>query len=317
MKSAASVIELIGDTPLVRLENLTGPGYAEVLAKLEFYNPGGSVKDRIALHMLEVAEQQGLLQPGGTIVESTSGNTGIGLALVAAAKGYKLILVMPDTMSLERQNILKAYGAEILLTPGIDGMDGSLRKMEEILRQNPGYYAPRQFENPANPEVHRLTTAREILDQAGGRIDAFVAGIGTGGTISGVGEVLKEELPHVKIIGVEPSASAVLSGGMAGPHKIQGIGAGFIPRVLNRQVLDRIFTVSDEDAFTTSLRLAREEGLLVGISAGAAACAALQVARELGPGKRVVTILPDTGERYLSMWSYFRLDLRKKGFELQ
>ncbi|MFZ5639424.1 MAG: cysteine synthase A [Bacillota bacterium] len=316
MKSAASVIELIGNTPLVRLENLTGPGHAEVLAKLEFYNPGGSVKDRIALHMVETAEQQGLLKPGGTIVEATSGNTGIGLALVAAAKGYKLILVMPDTMSQERQNILKAYGAVLLLTPGVDGMDGSIRKTEEILQQNPGYYAPRQFANPANPEVHRQTTAREILNQAGGRIDAFVAGIGTGGTITGVGEVLKGELPHVKIIGVEPAASAVLSGGTAGPHKIQGIGAGFIPQVLNRQVLDRIFTVSDEDAFLTSLRLAREEGLLVGISAGAAAFAALQVARELGPGKRVVTILPDTGERYLSMWSYFRFDLRKKGVNL-
>lgn len=315
MKHAASVVKLIGNTPLVQLSRITEPDQAEVLAKLEYYNPGGSVKDRIALHIVETAEKKGLLKPGGTIVEATSGNTGIGLALVAAAKGYKLIIIMPDTMSQERQTILKAYGAELVLTPGVEGMDGSMKAMEEILRQHPDYFASRQFDNPANPEVHRLTTAREILAQTDGRVDAFVAGIGTGGTITGVGEVLKEEFPHVKIIGVEPASSAVLSGGAAGPHKIQGIGAGFVPGVLNRQVLDRLFTVSDEDAFLTSLRLAREEGLLVGISAGAAVFAALRVARELGPGKKVVTLLPDTGERYLSMWSYFRLDLRNKGVE--
>lgn len=315
MKNAASVIELIGNTPLVQLSQVTGPGQAEVLAKLEYYNPGGSVKDRIALHMVEVAEEQGHLRPGGTIVEASSGNTGIGLALVAAAKGYKLILVMPDTMSQERQTILKAYGAEIVLSPGVDGMDGSIRVMEGILRQHPDFFAPRQFDNPANPEVHRNTTAREIIAQTGGQVDAFVAGIGTGGTITGVGEVLKTELLHVKIIGVEPASSAVISGGVAGPHKIQGLGAGFVPKVLNRRVLDRIFTVTDEDAFLTAMQLARKEGLLVGISAGAAVYAALKVARELGPGKRVVTILPDTGERYLSMWPYFRLDLRKKGIE--
>lgn len=316
MKKGASVIDLIGNTPLVQVSRIAGPDQAEVLAKLEYYNPGGSVKDRIALHMVTVAEEQGLLKPGGVIVEATSGNTGIGLALVAAAKGYKLILVMPDTMSQERQTILKAYGAELVLTPGVEGMDGSIKVMEEILGQHSDYFAPRQFENPANPKVHRLTTAREILNQTGGRVDAFVAGIGTGGTITGVGEVLKGELPHVKIIGVEPASSAVLSGGAPGPHKIQGIGAGFVPKVLNRQVVDRLFTVTDEDAFLTSLQLAREEGLLVGISAGAAAFAALKVARELGPGKRVVTLLPDTGERYLSMWSYFRFDLRKKGIDI-
>lgn len=316
-KVVDSVLDLIGNSPMVRLNKLTTDGMADVLAKVEFFNPGGSVKDRIANSMVEEAERKDLLKPGGTIVEATSGNTGIGLAMVAAAKGYKLILVMPESMSQERQNLLKAYGADLLLTPGEEGMNGSIKKAEELIAANPEYFMPSQFENIANPAIHRRTTAVEILHQTEGQLDAFVAGIGTGGTITGVGEVLKRELADVKIYGIEPEKSAVLSGGEAGPHKIQGIGAGFVPGVLQRDYIDQIVTVTDEDAYITSLRLAQEEGLMVGISAGAAAFAALEVAKELGEGKKVVVVLPDTGERYLSMAPYFKLELRKKGINLK
>lgn len=312
-KIANNVLELIGNTPMVRLHNMINSEMAEVVAKLEFFNPGGSVKDRISYNMIEEAEKQGVLKPGGTIVEATSGNTGIGLAMVAAAKNYKIILVMPETMSLERQNLLKAYGAQLYLTAGEEGMNGSIKKAQELIRENTNYFMPSQFENPANPAVHRRTTALEILQQTEGRIDAFVAGIGTGGTISGVGEVLKREMPSVRIIGVEPQNSAVLNGGQPGAHKIQGIGAGFVPKVLQRDLIDEIISVSDEDAYVQSVLLARKEGLMVGISAGAAVYGAIDVAKRLGEGKRVVVILPDTGERYLSMAPYFKLDLRKKG----
>lgn len=299
---AASVLELVGGTPMVRLTRLPGPRAAEVVAKVESLNPAGSVKDRIAVAMIEEAERQGRLKPGGTIVEPTSGNTGIGLAMVAAVKGYRLILTMPDDMSVERQRLLARFGAEIHLTPAIEGMTGAVHAARELVREHPDYFMPQQFENPANPEIHRRTTAREILEALGDRsIDAFVAGVGTGGTITGVGEVLKGHMPGIQIIAVEPARSPVLSGGKARPHAIQGIGASFVPTVLNREILDRVLTVRDEDALAWSRRLAREEGLLVGISAGAAAFAACRVAAELGPGRLVVTVLPDTGERYLSL----------------
>jgi cysteine synthase A len=312
-KIASSVLELIGSTPMVQLQKIVAPGMAAVVAKLEYFNPGGSVKDRIANNMIEEAEKQGLLTPGGTIVEATSGNTGIGLAMVAAAKNYHLILVMPETMSQERQNLLKAYGAQLYLTPGEEGMDGAIKKAWELTMENNNFFMPSQFANPANPAIHRRTTAREILQQVEGKADAFVAGIGTGGTITGVGEVLKREIPGIIIAGVEPKNSAVLSGGKPGAHKIQGIGAGFIPEVLHRDLIDEIITVSDEDAYIYSVLLARKEGLMVGISAGAAVFGAVRLAKELGEGKRVVVVLPDTGERYLSMAPYFKLDLRKKG----
>lgn len=313
--SARDITRLIGNTPVLKLSAMIPRSSAEVMVKLEMFNPGGSVKDRIALYMVEKAEEAGALT-GGVIIEATSGNTGIGLAMVAAAKGYRLILVMPETMSVERRKILEALGAELVLTPGPEGMQGSVAEAERIVAKNPDYYMPRQFENPFNPEIHRLTTARELLQQTDGKIDAFVAGIGTGGTITGVGEVLQQEIPGIQIIGVEPSESPVLSGGQAGPHRIQGIGAGFVPKTLNLEIIDRILTVKDIDAYLTSVRLNREEGVSAGISAGAALFAALAVAEELGPGKRVVTLLPDTGERYLSMAPYFRLDLQRRGIEL-
>ncbi len=299
---AANVLELIGGTPLVQLNRLPKAGGARVVAKLESVNPGGSVKDRIALAMVEDAEQRGTLKPGGTIVEPTSGNTGIGLAMAASVKGYRLILTMPDDMSVERQRLLARFGAEIHLTPAIEGMTGAVFAAQELVREHPDYFMPQQFQNPANPEVHRRTTALEILDALGGqRLDAFVAGVGTGGTLTGVGEVLKDKQPGVQVVAVEPARSPVLSGGRARPHAIQGIGASFVPGVLNRSVIDRIVQVRDEDAVAWSRRLTREEGLLVGISAGAAAFAACTVAGELKPDQLVVTVLPDTGERYLSL----------------
>ena len=298
---ARNVLELIGDTPLVQLQRIPRPGSARILGKLESLNPGGSVKDRIALAMIEAAERSGRLKPGDTIVEPTSGNTGIGLAIVAAVKGYRLILTMPEDMSTERRRLVSRYGAEVILTPAIEGMSGAVYAAESLVAQNPGYFMPQQFVNPANPEVHRLTTAQEILKATDGQIDAFVAGVGTGGTITGVGEVLKREVPGVQVVAVEPARSPVLQGGRARPHGIQGIGASFVPGVLNMQVIDEIIAVEDEDAYQMASRLAREEGLLVGISAGANAFASIVVAERLRAGKVVVTILPDTGERYLSV----------------
>lgn len=298
-----TVTELIGDTPLVRLNRIVPEGSAEIYVKLEYQNPGSSVKDRIALSMIEVAEAEGILKPGDTIVEPTSGNTGIGLAMVAAAKGYKAILVMPETMSLERRNLLRAYGAELVLTPGSEGMNGAVRKAEELAEENPSYFIPQQFKNQANVKIHRETTGPEIVEAINGldgKLDAFIAGIGTGGTISGTGEILKQNFPGVKVVAVEPAASPILSGGKPGPHKIQGIGANFIPDILNQEVYDQIITIENDDAFETARRVAKEEGLLVGISSGAAINAALQVAAELGEGKRVIAVVPSNGERYLS-----------------
>ena len=298
---AETVLDLIGGTPLVRLNRVVQEGWGEVVAKVESMNPAGSVKDRIALSMIEAAEREGKLKPGDTIVEPTSGNTGIGLAMVAAVKGYHLIVAMPEDMSLARRDLLARYGAEIVLTPAIEGMTGAVYAAQELMSEHPDYFMAQQFENPANPDVHRRTTAKEILDATGGRLDAFVVGVGTGGTITGVGEVLKAQSPDVRIIAVEPARSPVLQGGRAGITAIQGIGAGFAPGILNREVLDEIMSVGDEEAIDMSRRLAREEGLLVGISAGANVVAALKIAKQMGQGKRVVTVLPDTGERYLTM----------------
>lgn len=299
MRVVNSITDLIGQTPLIRLQRIVKPGMANVYVKVEYFNPGGSVKDRIAWGMIQDAEKRGILRPGGTIIEPTSGNTGIGLAMIAAARGYRLIVVMPDSLSIERRMLMAAYGAEFVLTPGAEGMNGAIEEAKRLLSENPSYFMPQQFENPANPEAHRLSTALELLDQMPG-LDAFVAGIGTGGTITGVGEILKARLPEVKIIGVEPASSPVISGGKPGPHKIQGIGAGFIPAIFNKTILDQLIQLSNEDALETARRLAREEGILVGISSGAAVCAALQVAETLGEGKNVVVLAPDTGERYLS-----------------
>ncbi len=296
-----SITELIGETPAVRINRLTGVEDAEVYVKLEYFNPSGSVKDRAAYNLIAQAEKDGHLKPGATIIEPTSGNTGIGLAMNAAAKGYKAILVMPDNMTKERINLLKAYGAEVVLTPAAERMPGAIRKAIELRDQIPDSYIPQQFENPANPDIHRVTTALEILQQTEGRLDAFVATSGTGGTITGTGEVLKKHLPGLAIYVVEPQGSPVLSGGQPGPHKLVGTSPGFIPAILNTAIYDKIVQVADEDALATTRDLAAREGILVGPSAGAAVWTALQVARELGKGKRVLCIAPDTGERYLSM----------------
>lgn len=299
MRVVDNITDLIGKTPLIRLQRLVKPGMANIYVKVESFNPGGSVKDRIAWGMIKDAEEQGLLLPGGTIIEPTSGNTGIGLAMIAAARGYRLIVVMPDSLSVERRMLMSAYGAEFVLTPGAEGMNGAINEAKRLLKENPDYFMPQQFENPANPEAHRRSTALELLDQLKD-IDAFVAGIGTGGTITGIGEVLKARLPEIEIIGAEPASSPVISGGKPGPHKIQGIGAGFIPEVLNKTILDQVIQVSNEEALETARRMAREEGILVGISSGAAVSAALQAAVTLGEGKNLVVLAPDTGERYLS-----------------
>jgi cysteine synthase A len=306
-KTHKDITELIGGTPIVRLNKLSRESSASIYAKVESFNPGGSVKDRICLNMINEAEKQGRLKPGATIVEPTSGNTGIGLALVAAVRGYKLILVMPESMSMERASLLSSYGAQLVLTAAWEGMKGSIKEAESIVAQNPAYFMPDQFSNPANPAIHRRTTAVEIWDALNGKIDAFVVAVGTGGTITGCGEVFKERNPQIQVIAVEPAGSPVLSGGDPGPHKIQGIGAGFVPKVLNRSILDRVITVTDDEAYQTSKLLAKKEGLLVGISAGANVFAAQKVADELGPGKNVVTVLPDTGERYISIEKYFNI----------
>ncbi len=305
-----NILELIGGTPLVQLRRLVEPGSAEVWVKCEQFNPGGSVKDRIALAMIEAAEKAGRIRPGeSVIVEPTSGNTGIGLALVCAVKGYHLVLTMPESMSLERRSLLAAYGAELILTPAERTMEGAVTRATELCKKFPNYYMPQQFQNPANPDVHRRTTARELVEQLAKLpspgCDAFVSAVGTGGTITGVGEVFKDVLPQCKMIAVEPATSAVLSGGAVGPHKIQGIGAGFVPDILNRKIISEVRKVTDRDAYETKGALAKKEGLLVGISSGANTFVALQLARELGPGKRVVTMLCDTGERYFSLDEYF------------
>lgn len=299
MRVAQSVSELIGKTPIVKLNRIVESDSADVYLKLEFMNPGSSVKDRIALAMIEDAENKGLLKEGDTIIEPTSGNTGIGLAMVAAAKGYKAILVMPETMSIERRNLLRAYGAELVLTPGPEGMGGAIRKATELAEEH-GYFIPQQFQNQANPEIHRITTGPEIVEQMGDQLDAFIAGIGTGGTITGAGEVLKEAYKDIKIYAVEPADSPVLSGGKPGPHKIQGIGAGFVPETLDVKVYDEIIQVKTEQVFEYARRVAKEEGILVGISSGAVVYAATEVAKKLGKGKKVLVIIPSNGERYLS-----------------
>ncbi|WP_106769523.1 cysteine synthase A [Paenibacillus faecalis] len=302
-KVVNSVTELIGETPLVRLNRIVPEDSAEIYVKLEYQNPGASVKDRISISIVEEAEKEGRLKPGDTIIEATSGNTGIGLAMVAAAKGYKAVIVMPETMSMERRNLLRAFGAELVLTPGAEGMNGAVKKAEEILRENSGFFMAEQFKNQANVKIHRETTGPEIVEaiqSIGGTLDAFVSGIGTGGTITGAGEVLREAFSDIKIYAVEPAASPILAGGKPGPHKIQGIGANFVPEILNQEIYDEIIHIENDDAFETARRVAKEEGILGGISSGAAVHAALKVAKELGKGKRVVAIVPSNGERYLS-----------------
>lgn len=296
---ASSVLKLIGNTPVVKLQRVVEAGSADVYVKLEWFNPGGSIKDRIALAMIEAAEQEGKLKAGATIVEPTSGNTGIGLAMVAAAKGYRAILTMPETMSIERRKLLQAYGAKLVLTPGPQGMQGAVEKAEELGAAH-GYFMPQQFENQANARAHERTTGPEIVQQMQGQLDAFVASVGTGGTITGVGRVLRREIPSCRIVAVEPETSAILSGHPAGPHRLQGIGANFVPGVLDTKIYDEVRTVGENDAFTTARRLAKEEGLLVGISSGVNVFIALQLAKELGQGKKVLTVSPSNGERYLS-----------------
>lgn len=305
-KRANNVTEYIGNTPLIKLNRIVSEDYANIYAKVEYFNPGGSVKDRIALVMIEDAERRGVLKKGNTIIEPTSGNTGIGLAMVGAVKGYKVILVMSEDMSDERMSLLKSYGAEIELTKTKLGMQGAIDRAEELIKRHEDYFMPQQFNNPANPDVHRRTTAKEILKAMGDdQIDVLIAGVGTGGTITGVGEILKTKNPDIKIVAVEPKTSAVLSGGKPGLHMIQGIGAGFIPKVLNLNIINEIVSISDEDAFNTAKILSREEGLLVGFSSGAACLAALKIAKRLGRGKNVVVVFPDTGTRYFSFQKYF------------
>ncbi len=308
MKIADNVTELIGNTPLVRLRRVTEGAGADVVAKLEFFNPAHSVKDRIGVAMIDAAERAGRITPETIILEPTSGNTGIALAFVCAARGYRLVLTMPETMSKERRMLLRAYGAELILTPGSEGMPGAIRKAEELAAGDPRYFIPQQFENPANPEIHRRTTAEEIWRDTDGQVDIFIAGVGTGGTITGVGEMLKQRKPSVSVIAVEPDASPVLSGGAKGPHQIQGIGAGFVPGILNTHIYDEIIRVKNEDAMETARRMAREEGLLVGISSGAATWAAVQVARRPeNVGKLIIVVIPSFGERYLSTALYAHL----------
>ena len=305
MKIAKTVLDCVGHTPLVEISKKLNPGGARVLAKLESFNPGGSAKDRVGLAMIEDAEKRGLLRPGALIVEPTSGNTGVGLAVAAAVKGYRLILTMPDTMSIERRKLLAAYGAEIVLTPGAEGMSASIAKAQEILAQNPGAFMPQQFENPANPAIHEQTTAREIWEDTGGRLDAFVAGVGTGGTFSGVAAVLKKHNPAIKMVAVEPDTSPLLSGGKAGPHQLQGIGANFIPKIMRTDLMDEVIPVSAADAGAAARAAARKEGMLIGITGGAALHAAFTLSqRPEYAGKRIVALLPDTGERYLSSWLF-------------
>lgn len=303
MRVADNITGLIGETPIVKLNRITDGDSADIYVKLEFFNPGSSVKDRIALAMIEAAEKVGKLQEGDTIVEPTSGNTGIGLAMVAAAKGYKAVLVMPDTMSQERRNLLRAYGAELVLTPGAEGMKGAIKKAEELVEEE-GYFMPQQFENQANPEVHARTTGNEIVEQMKDGLDAFISGVGTGGTVTGAGKVLKEHFQDIKIYAVEPVDSPVLSGGNPGPHKIQGIGAGFVPGVLDTAVYDEVIQIENEEAFATSREVAKTNGILGGISAGAAVAAAKKIAKQLGKGKKVLAVFPDNGERYLSTALY-------------